>query len=151
MATRSEQLADLVRPVVEGLECQLWGVEYLSRGRESVFRVFIDKESGVMLEDCEVVSRQISALLDVEDPIAGEFNLEVSSPGLDRPLFELSQYEQYQGGVVNLKLRVAFEGRRKYKGLLKGIEDQDVVLECDGHEYLFPFDSVEKANLVPSF
>ncbi|MGY0216924.1 ribosome maturation factor RimP [Endozoicomonadaceae bacterium StTr2] len=151
MATRAEQLTELVRPVVEGLSFQLWGVEYLSRGRDSVFRIFIDKEAGIQLEDCEAVSRQVSALLDVEDPIAGEYNLEVSSPGLDRPLFELSHYEQYQGGVVSLKLRVAFEGRRKYKGLLKGIEDQDIVLECDGHEYLFPFDSIEKANLVPSF
>ena len=152
MSTRYEQLVALIEPVVTALGCELWGVEYQVQGRQALLRVYIDRpEQGVVVEDCERVSRQLSSLLDVEDPIKTEYTLEVSSPGLDRPLYTLPQFEQYVGEDVSLKLRFPFEGRRKFKGRLSGVESQDVLLIAEGHEYSFPIESIEKANVVPRF
>ena len=95
-----------------------------------MLRVYIDSENGVGVDDCAKVSRQVSGVLDVEDPISGEYTLEVSSPGMDRPLFKLSQYQDYIGHVVQLRLRMPFDGRRKFKGVLNGIEDEDIVHGC---------------------
>jgi len=96
----------LIRPTVEALDVDLWGVEHLIQGKYSVVRVFIDKaDVGISIEDCERVSRQISGILDVEDPIAGEYSLEVSSPGMDRPLFNIEQFEQYIGSEAMVRLR----------------------------------------------
>jgi len=89
--------------------------------------------------------------MDVEDPIAGEYALEVSSPGMDRPLYTLDQFERYAGHKVSLKLRMPFDGRRKFEGVLKGIEGSDVVIVVEDNEYLFPVDSIDKANVVPQF
>jgi len=153
LSTKFAQLEELIRPVVEGLGFEFWGLEYLSLGKDSVLRVFIetDAEKGIDVEDCATVSRQVSAIMDVEDPISGEYNLEVSSPGLDRPLFELSQYQRFMGSVVSLRLRVPFDGRRKFKGQLTGIEGDEVVLLVDNEEYLLPIELIEKANIVPQF
>ena len=151
MATQSEKLDALIQPVVAGLGYQLWGVEFLSQGRQTLLRVFIDAESGIGVDDCAAVSRQLSGVLDVEDPISGEYTLEVSSPGMDRPLFTLEQFSQYVGHHVQVRLRTPFEGRRKFSGLLKGVEDDEVVVEVDQHEYLLPIDAIDKANVVPRF
>ncbi|MFK0570062.1 ribosome maturation factor RimP [Endozoicomonas sp.] len=151
MAGKQSQLEALIEPIVESLDYRLWGIEFVSRGRNSMLRVYIDADSGIALEDCEKVSRQVSAVMDVEDPIADEYTLEVSSPGLDRPLFRLEQYEMMAGYRVNIRLRVPFEGRRKYQGVIKGIEGQDVVIEADGHELLLPVDSIDKAQVIPQF
>ncbi|MCL6269982.1 ribosome maturation factor RimP [Sansalvadorimonas sp. 2012CJ34-2] len=151
MAGKLEVLHELVEPVVVSLGCELWGIEFMSQGKQSKLRVFIDQESGVGLEECEKVSRQLSAVLDVEDPIASEYTLEVSSPGLDRPLFTLEQFAGYTGSQVNMRLRAPFEGRRKYQGVIRGVEGDEVVIVCDDHEYLFPFDSIDKANVIPQF
>jgi ribosome maturation factor RimP len=151
MASKEEQLMAMFAPVVAALECELWGVEYMTSGPNKVLRVYIDKDGGVVLEDCEKVSRQLSALMDVEDPIAGEYNLEVSSPGMDRPLYTLEQFRRYVGELVAVRLRVPFDGRRKFKGKMIGIEDGDVVIVVDNEEYLLPVGSIEKANIVPQF
>lgn len=151
MASKQTQLEALLEPVVNALGCELWGLDYLAQGKKSVLRIYIEKEGGVLLEDCEQVSRQISATLDVEDPISGEYTLEVSSPGMDRPLFTLDQFKRYLGETVALRLRVAFEGRRKFSGILKGVEDDEIVLEVDNEEYLLPFELLDKANIVPRF
>lgn len=153
MSSKYTVLEELIRPVVEGLGYEFWGMEYLAQGKESVLRIYIetDLESGIGVEDCAKVSRQVSAILDVEDPITGEYSLEVSSPGLDRPLFELSHYLQYVGALITLRLRVPFDGRRKFKGVLVAIEDGDVVLRVDQEEYLLPIELIEKANVVPQF
>lgn len=113
--------------------------------------MYIDSENGIGVDDCAKVSHQISGVLDVEDPIAGEYNLEVSSPGMDRPLYTLEQYAQYIGSDISVRLRIPFEGRRKFLGRLTGIEDGDVVLTAEEHEYLLPFDQIDKANVVPRF
>ncbi|MDO3386738.1 ribosome maturation factor RimP [Gilvimarinus sp. SDUM040013] len=151
MASKEEQLVALFAPTVEALECELWGVEYITGGPQKILRVYIDTDEGVSLEDCEKVSRQLSALMDVEDPIAGEYTLEVSSPGMDRPLFTLEQFRRFIGHVAAVKLRIAFDGRRKFKGSINAIEDSDVVLVVDNEEYLLPIESIEKANIVPQF
>jgi len=148
MAGKEDLLRDLIEPVVTALDCELWGIEYNSQGRHTMVRVYIDKPEGVSIDDCSRVSRQISSVFDVEDPITGEYNLEVSSPGLDRPLFKLSQYGEFVGEQLRGRLRSSFEGRRKFLGLLAGVEGDEVVLAVDEHEYLLPFDLIDKANIV---
>ena len=151
MASKHDQLVELLAPVVESMECEFWGLEYLSQGKHSTLRIFVEREGGVDLSLCERVSRQVSSVMDVEDPISSEYTLEVSSPGADRPMFQLSHYERFTGSQVALKLRSAFEGRRKFSGVIRGIEGDDVVIVVDDHEYLLPIDLIEKANIVPQF
>ena len=148
MAGKQDLLRDLIEPVVTALDCELWGVEYNSQGRHTMVRVYIDGPDGVSIDDCANVSRQLSSVFDVEDPITGEYNLEVSSPGMDRPLFSLAQYAQFIGEQLQVRLRTSFEGRRKFSGQLTGVEGDDVVLVVDEHEYLLPFDSIDKANII---
>lgn len=143
------QLELTITPAIKACGCQLWGLEFSPSGKRSVLRVYIDTETGVDIEQCATVSRQISSVLDIEDLISGEYTLEVSSPGLDRPLFTLSQYEQNIGMVINLRLRAPFEGRRNFKGLLASVNMDKVMLQLDQDEYELPFESIEKANIVP--
>ena len=151
MSAKLSVLQELIEPSVVALGYQLWGVEMISQGRHSMLRIYIDAENGIGVEDCASVSRQVSGILDVEDPISGEYTLEVSSPGMDRPLFTLEQYQAFVGHVVQVKLRMPFDGRRRFKGVLKGIEDEDIVLVIDQEEYLLPIDHIDKANIVPQF
>ena len=151
MSSKLEQLHALLAPVVEALGYQCWGIEFLSQGKHSLLRVYIDHSSGILVDDCEKVSRQLSGVLDVEDPISSDYTLEVSSPGLDRPLFTLEQYAASVGEQIKIKLRSPFEGRRNFQGLLRGVEEQDVVVLVDDHEYLLPVDMIDKANIVPRF
>ncbi|MDP1932379.1 MAG: ribosome maturation factor RimP [Gammaproteobacteria bacterium] len=142
-------ISDLIRPTVSALGVELWGVEHIVQGRFSVLRVYIDKDGdGITIDDCEKVSRQISGIFDVEDPIAGEYTLEVSSPGMDRPLFELSQFERYVGSVATVRLRTPLEGRRKFKGVIQKVEADVVCLLVDDKEYMLPASAIDKANLV---
>lgn len=151
MSGKLEQLNEILEPAVTALDYQLWGVEFrASRGR-SLLRVYIDGPNGITVDDCAKVSHQVSGVLDVEDPIAGEYILEVSSPGIDRPLFTLPQYQQYIGWIVDVRLRYPFEGRKRFKGILNGVEDQDVVVIVDDHEYLLPIEQIDRAHLVPQF
>ncbi|MGA4637459.1 ribosome maturation factor RimP [Pseudomonas solani] len=151
MSSKLEQLQALLAPVVEALGYQCWGVEFLSQGRHSLLRVYIDHENGIQVDDCEKVSRQVSGVLDVEDPITSEYTLEVSSPGMDRPLFTLEQFAAHAGELVKIKLRSPYDGRRNFQGLLRGVEEQDVVVLVEDHEYLLPIDLIDKANIIPRF
>lgn len=148
---KDTQLAELLAPVVESMGFIYWGLEFIPQGRHSLLRVFIDHADGILVDHCAAVSRQLGAVLDVEDPIAQDYTLEVSSPGMDRPLFTLEQFQQYAGHIIDVRLRMPFEGRRKYKGQLIGIEQEDVVLVVDEHEYLLPVELIDKANVVPQF
>nr|WP_275423212.1 MULTISPECIES: ribosome maturation factor RimP [unclassified Modicisalibacter] len=141
----------LIEPVVTGMGFELWGIDHLSQGKHSRLVVYIDSPDGITVDDCADVSRQISGILDVEDPIPGQYQLEVSSPGMDRPLFTLEQFARYQGHVVALRLRSPFDGRRKFKGLLAGVENDEVLLQLDGEEYCFPIDTIDQARIVPQF
>lgn len=151
MAGKEQQLIDLVAPVAEALGYELWGLELHSPGKSAVVRIYIDSDAGVNVDDCAKVSRQVSSVFDVEDPIAGEYTLEVSSPGMDRPLFTLEQFRQFIGERVKIRLRSMFEGRRKLSGILAGVEGDEVVVAVDDEEYLIPFELIDKANVVPTF
>ncbi len=146
----NEQLEVLIEPVVVGLGCELWGIERLAQGKYSVLKVYIDAEKGIEIDDCAKISRQLSSLLDVEDPFAGNYTLEVSSPGLDRRLFKLEQFDSFKGSKVKLRLQKPYDGRRKFVGILCGVEDGDVVIRSgDEEEILFPFEQIERANIIP--
>ncbi|CAM0557062.1 Ribosome maturation factor RimP [Vreelandella titanicae] len=151
MATKHAALHALIEPVVAAMGFELWGIDHLSQGRNSRLVIYIERESGVSVEDCADISRQVSAVMDVEDPIPGEYRLEVSSPGMARPLYSLDQFTRFQGHHVALKLRTAFDGRRKYQGLLVGVEGDEVLLQLDGEEYCFPIESIDSAHIVPQF
>lgn len=150
-STRQGKLQDMLEPVVTALGYSLWGLEVISSGRHSTLRIYIDSEDGILVDDCEKVSRQVSSVLDVEDPIQGEYTLEVSSPGMDRPLYTLEQFAQYAGHEINVRLRAPYEGRRRYKGRLVGVEGDEVVMQVDDHQFLFPVETIDKANVVPHF
>ncbi len=150
MATITE-LQAIIQPAVEAVGLELWGVEYLAQGKHSVLRVFIDQpgpSAGINLDDCERASQQISALLDVEDPIAGEYTLEVSSPGIDRPLFYIEQYQRYLGQEVAVRLHTALNGKRKWQGTLQAVRDNTIQFKVDEEIIDIALDDIAKANLV---
>lgn len=142
-------IRNVVEPVVESLGYELVGVEFLPQGRHGLLRVYIDAEEGVTLDDCQQVSHQLSGVLDVEDVVRGQYNLEISSPGLDRPLFTEDHFQRFVGKVAKLKLGVPLEGRRKLKGVLQGMNDDKVMIEVEGEVLAVPFNTIDKANLVP--
>lgn len=146
-----KKLESLLKPTIESMGFELWAVEYMPAGRHSTLRLFVDKESGITVDDCADVSRQVSAVLDVEDPIDAAYNLEVSSPGLDRPLIKKEHFERYQGKTVRLRTATAILGRKKFKGPMTQVSDEGIVVEVDGELYEIPFDLIDKANLVAEF
>jgi ribosome maturation factor RimP len=148
---RDARLLEMLAPVVESMGFVFWGLELVAQGRHTLLRVYIDHADGITVDHCADVSRQIGSVLDVEDPISQDYTLEVSSPGMDRPLFTMDQYVQSVGEEIELRLRMPFDGRRKFKGRLQGIEEQDIVLLVDNHEYLLPVELIEKAHIVPNF
>lgn len=148
MYKQNQALLALLQPVITGLGYELLGTELLSQGRESLLRVYIDQPAGITLEDCERVSDQVTGVLDVADPIRGSYRLEVSSPGLDRPLFTLEQCGRYLGRNVRLRLRSKLEGRRKVTGELVALRDNALVIDEDGTQLAVPAELIEKANLV---
>ncbi|MCD8551467.1 MAG: ribosome maturation factor RimP [Shewanella xiamenensis] len=151
MATLESRLAEMLKVPVEALGFQLWGIEYVQAGKHSILRVFIDGENGINIEDCANTSRQVSAVLDVEDPISNEYNLEVSSPGLDRPLFTLAQYQALIGQEVKVKTRLPQFGQRKFHGTLLAVENGMMTLRTEKHEVDLMFDNIDKGNLVAKF
>ena len=148
MARASTQITAVIEPAVTALGFELVGVEHLTQGRHSLLRIYIDHPDGIDVEDCADVSRQVSAVLDVEDPIRGEYTLEVSSPGLDRPLFNGEQFARYIGQLADVRLRVAQQGRRRFRGRLLGVEAGQLRIEVDGIEWTLILDNVDKANLI---
>ncbi len=151
MAGRAHtQLEGLISPVVLSLGYEFVGLEYLPQGKHSLLRIYIDKPEGITVDDCGTVSHQVSGVLEVEDPIKGHYVLEVSSPGLDRPLFKLEDFERFSGHHVQIKLQIPLNGRRNFKGLLQGVQvaDQRVELAVDEEIFSLPWDRIEKARLV---
>ena len=146
-----QQLQELIEPLVITLGFQLWGLEFNAHGKGKLLRVFIDGPQGVSVDDCATMSRQISSVLDVEDPISGEYMLEVSSPGMDRPLFNSEQFEQFVGHVVKVKLATSFEGRKHFKGVLRQVDSNEARVVVADFEYSLPMELIEKANVVPQY
>jgi len=136
---------------VEALGFQLWGIEYVQAGKHSIVRVFIDHENGINIEDCAEVSRQVSAVLDVEDPISTEFTLEVSSPGVDRPLFNAQQYAAYIGEDAKVQLTMPVAGSRNLKGAITKIEGQMLTIKVDGKDLVVALDNIRKGNIIAKF
>lgn len=138
----------VVTPIVTSLGYELVGVEYLIQGHGALLRVYIDSEDGITVDDCSRVSHQLSGVLDVEDIIRGHYQLEVSSPGLDRPLFTEEHFVRFTGHQVKLKLSMPLDGRRKFRGVMRGIEEGKLQLEIDGEMLSVPLNSIDKANLI---
>lgn len=147
----SIKLVELLEPVVTALGYELYGIEYQLQGRHSLLRIYIDTEQGIAIEDCERVSHQVSGVLDVEDPIQGAYTLEVSSPGMDRPLFKPEHFERYAGSLIKIVTQAPINGQRKFSGRLVGLREQDIVLALEAGELVVPYDSVDKANIIPEF
>ena len=149
MSGKESRLTELLEPTISSLGFELWGLELISPNRRSTLRLYIEGENGVTVDDCAKVRRHASSVLDVEDPIQGEYTLEVSSPGVDRLLFKPEQYGLYIDEPIDIKLRLPFEGRRNFRGFLVGIEEGDVVVRVDDHEYLLPVHQIDKARVEP--
>lgn len=144
-----DRLARLIEPIVAQLGYELVGIEF--DGRARVLRIYIDRAEGIVVDDCSRVSYQVSGMLDVEDPIPGHYQLEVSSPGLDRPLFKLTHFQRFIGSVASIRLRTPIDNRRRVKGRLVGVEGDDVLVEEDTGTLRLPFDAIDRARLVPEF
>ncbi len=143
-----QDLTDLFLPVVESMGFELVGVEFHGTEHHGLLRIYIDHENGIVVDDCAKVSRQISALLDVEDPISQGYDLEVSSPGINRPLFKQDDYQRFSGLRAKIKLGVALDGRKNFSGTLQGIEEDQVLIEVDNETFELPFHDIAKANLI---
>tara|TARA_B100000579_G_C22514589_1_gene703189 strand:- start:130 stop:639 length:510 start_codon:yes stop_codon:yes gene_type:complete len=146
----SGALEDSIKRVVEGLGYRFWAYEHISQRKVSLLRVYIDSvERSISVDDCANVSRQISSVLDVENELLTEYTLEVSSPGLNRRLFTRAHFKEFEGKAIKVSLIKSYEGRKNYKGLLVGLEGDEVVLQTsDQEQVLFPLEHIDRANLV---
>ncbi len=150
MPRESGELRKLIEPAVTALGYELVGVEFI-RAKRGMLRVYIDHENGIGIDDCTAVSHQLSGLLDVEDPIRGEYALEVSSPGLDRPLFQARDFERFAGHEISLRLSLPMDGQRRFRGTLVGLKDDRVAVKTDAGELLVGLDEIDQARLVPDY
>ncbi len=151
MTAKGSQLAQIIAPAVEAMGFEFVGCELHRHHYRSLLRIFIDGPSGVTLDDCAKVSRQVSATLDVEDPVQGRYLLEVSSPGLERPLFTAEHYRRFLGRCVSVRLRVPEEGRRQYRGIVEAVEGERITLKVDNLTRVISLSEIEKANLIADF
>lgn len=161
MADKATRITELLTPTVDALGLELLGAEYLPTPGSAVLRLYIDRPGaaasaeaegqGVTIEDCEAVSREVSALLDVEDPISGHYTLEVSSPGIDRPLFAPAQFARFVGETAKVGLKLPQDGRRRLTGRIVGVEEATIAFEVDGQPLQVAFDNIDKARLVPDW
>ena len=151
MKQAPEHLLNLIEPIVEGLGYECVGIDYNPHPKHGLLRIYIDSENGVLVDDCTKVSHQVSGVLDVEDPIQGNYQLEVSSPGADRPFFKISQFERYIDSTVLVNLFKSISGRRKITGRIVKVADEIITLEEGEQTYEVPFDAMSKARLVPEY
>lgn len=146
-----EHLVELIEPIVDGLGYECVGIEYNPHPKHGLLRIYIDKADGVFLEDCSKVSHHLSGVLDVEDPIQSNYQLEVSSPGLDRPLFKIDQFNRFIGRQVNVTLFRPVDKRRKITGMILGVKDQIIRIQEGEQVFNVPFQAMGKARLVPDY
>ncbi|GBF29279.1 ribosome maturation factor RimP [bacterium MnTg03] len=144
-----QDLTELFEPVIQSMGYELVGIEFQGSTQHGTLRVYIDHENGIGVDDCVAISHQISAILDVEEPIQQAYDLEVSSPGINRPLFKAQDYEQYLGHSAKIKMAVPLNGRRNFRGVLQGVIDsRSVQIMVDNEGYDLPISDIAKANLV---
>jgi ribosome maturation factor RimP len=151
MNAQVQALYRLLEPVIADAGYELWGMEHIPGPGRSLLRLYIDSAAGITLADCEQVSRRVTGVLDVEDPLPGPYDLEVSSPGLDRPLFTLAQFQRYRGREVRLRLRDRVAGRRRIAGRIDRIAGDSVEILDGDERFVIPADAIERARLVPEF
>lgn len=144
---KTTELQALLNPTVQQLKFEIWGIEYLPYGKHALLRIYIDSPNGITVDDCALVSEHVSALLDVEDAIKQHYTLEVSSPGIDRPLFTPDQYLRYIDQLVSITTRLAVGGRRKFKGILTAVDEVKVVLDVDKNLVEIQQDNISKSNV----
>ncbi|MEL7537551.1 MAG: ribosome maturation factor RimP [Pseudomonadota bacterium] len=147
----SDEIESLLRETVETLGYELLELELNLSGRQRIVRLFLDSEQGIDLMDCEKVSQQVSAVLDVEDPISGEYELEVSSPGLNRKLFTEAHFERFRGAEAKIELSEPLDGRRRFRGRIDKVDGGNVRVLVDNTEFTLPISAIEIARLVPEF
>jgi ribosome maturation factor RimP len=149
----ADTIKDLMEPSINDLGFELWGVEFISSGKYSTLRIYIDSENGIDAKNCETVSHQVSSILDVEDPITTAYNLEISSPGVDRPLFTLEHFHRFLGSEISLRLFRPIDGKRKLSGTIKEVKDnsESIILDMNISELEIEFSLIDKANLVVNF
>jgi len=144
-----KDLAQLFEPVIESMGYELVGVEFSGGSGHGTLRVYIDREQGVSVDDCAAISHQVSGILDVEEPIKQAYDLEISSPGIDRPLFKLADFERFAGHTAKIKLMAGVDGRRNFRGRLAGVvDDSRVRIQVDGEDFDLPYADIARAHLV---
>ena len=150
MKQAPEHLVNLIEPIVEGLGYECVGIEFNPHPKHGLLRIYIDTDDGIVLEDCTRVSHQLSGMLDVEEPISSNYQLEVSSPGADRPFFKLSQFEKFIGSTVIINLFKPINKQRKIIGQIEAVVDNIIILQTD-QRLEIPFQAMSKARLVPEY
>ncbi|MFR1707866.1 MAG: ribosome maturation factor RimP [Clostridium sp.] len=145
-----EKLHSKIEKIVERLGFELYHLEYVREGGQNILRVFIDNEKSVSLDNCVEVSKAVGEMLDIEDPIVEEYNLEVSSPGIFRTLFTKEHFNKYINSDVAVKLSALFEGKKKYEGILKGFDSENLMLAVDNNEIVIPMSKVSIVTLNPA-
>ena len=149
---KEQRIIELLTPAIAALDLECLGVEYAPHAHNSLLRVYIEApKRAVTVDDCERASREIAAVLDVEDPIQSHYTLEVSSPGLDRPLFTAAQVARHIGEVAKITLALPQDGRRRVQGRIEAVDGEQITLDVDGNPVLVDFGNVAKARLVPDF
>ncbi len=149
---KNEAIEEILRPAVEALGYELVGIEYHANSVNALLRVFIDKEDGVNLDDCVAVNEQVGALLDVNDPIPGKYTLEISSPGLDRPLFKLADFIRFVGSEVKIRLTQPIERQRNFRGIIQAVDGEVIKLATDNEALVeIDFNKIDVARIVPKF
>jgi ribosome maturation factor RimP len=148
MHIQNQNLLDLFEPEITAMGFELLGIELIKNGHISLLKVYIDKFKGVNIDDCVLVSQQLIGLLDVKDPIKGQYNLEVSSPGIDRPLFTDEQLKKYIGHIVMIKLREKYRGKRKITGVLEVVDNLEIIIKCNENNEKIPSELIDKAKLA---
>jgi len=152
MGQQAVKIASLIGPSLDALGYELVGVEYTAQGKHSILRVYIDAENGVDVNDCQKASHQISGVLDVEEPLSGQYALEVSSPGLERPLFTAQHYERFTGERAEIRMHTPIDGQRKFVGQLAGVEDTKLSLSLENNESVsLSLADIDKAKLKPEW
>ena len=142
-------LEKMLQPAIERLGYELSDLEVRFGGNNGVVRIFIDKPGGIDLDDCKKVSLTVSALLDVDDPLPGQYQLEVSSPGLDRKLTKTAHFQRFNGEIVKVQMRLPIQGRKRFRGTLVASDDENIVVEVDGESHTLPMATIDTARLVP--
>ena len=148
---KQDKLSQLLAPIVEDLGYRFWGLEYQVRKADALLRIYIDNSNGISVDDCATVSHEVAGILDVEEPISMAYILEVSSPGMDRILFNAQQFSEFLGEDVKIKLNQMVDGRRKIKGIIKSVDGEKITIQSDDEHITITFDQIMRARINPGF